>query len=223
MGKMIIGSNQVHSIYLGTKEVNKVYLGEHLVYLKSPYIYKWILNDTIDISTDFSYDVYFLSNGEEYNNLTAANKNGTRYLEYNEGNTGDLPYNNSTNAWLNTNYKTISFKEKPSGDLLTWLNANGTKDYDIIKAGTYTFKDSVNLTNIDITEPINYKFTFYGQETNGVQMNIYSNTIYYKSASTTSIVYQNSWESTAKTITLEEDQSVGHDFYNWFNENIVTE
>jgi len=33
--------------------------------------------------------------------------------------------------WLSNNYKVIYFKEQPSGDLLTWLTANGTSGYAV--------------------------------------------------------------------------------------------
>lgn len=224
MGKIYIGTNTsgIHGAYLGNKELVKIYAGEHLVYIKSPYIYKWVLNEDVDVSKDFSYDVLFMSDSEEYDNISAEARGDYRVLAYNFENTGSFPYNANVAGWLNFKWRSIYFKEKPTGDLLAWLMANGVKEYDVIPAGTYKFKDNVNLSGIDITEPIEYKYTYYGQVTSGMQMNIYSNTIYYKGSATVT-AFQGTWQSTAQTITLETDQPVGHDYYQWFMNNIETQ
>lgn len=128
--KICLGTNTVSHIYLGSTDIDKSYLGEHLIYTKSLYTYKWTLNDEIDISTDFTYDVLFMNNGEEYEHLKCSERSPLRVLEYAIGNTGDFVYNSSM-KWLSNNYKVIYFKEQPSGDLLTWLTANGTSGYAV--------------------------------------------------------------------------------------------
>ena len=224
--KLSIGTSKMRGGYIGTQEIDKIYVGEHLEYIKSPYVYEWILNDTIDITNDFSFNVSFMCDGEEYDNLTAGARDTYRALEYNINNTGIFAYNTLNNTWVSTKYKTIYFKEKPSGDLLTWLTANGTKRYDIISAGTYKFKDNPDLTGIDMSETISYKFTLYGETYSGIVMNIYSNMIYYKTSTTTMQAYTGtSWQSTASTITIETEQNVTHEFYDWAitNNNLVKE
>lgn len=84
----------------------------------------WVLNETVDDSADFSYDVDFVSNEVEYQQISCNIMFGI---------IGYLPKGatNKTVAykggWQNQAYRTITFATAPTGDLLTWLQANGTK------------------------------------------------------------------------------------------------
>lgn len=84
----------------------------------------WVLNETVDDSADFSYDVDFVSNQVEYQQISCNIMFGI---------IGYLPKGatNKTVAykggWQNQAYRTITFATPPTGDLLTWLQANGTK------------------------------------------------------------------------------------------------
>ena len=84
----------------------------------------WVLNETVDDSADFSYDVDFVSNEVEYQQISCNIMFGI---------IGYLPKGatNKTVAykggWQNQAYRTITFATSPTGDLLTWLQSNGTK------------------------------------------------------------------------------------------------
>lgn len=87
----------------------------------------WVLNETIPTTSQGTggYNANFVSNGTTYTYINFDGKpNGIRY-----SNSTDeiLAYSWVDNAWSNTAYRTITFATAPTGDLLTWLQANGTK------------------------------------------------------------------------------------------------
>lgn len=96
----------------------------------------WYFNETIDMTSQsdkfWGYGsgiaVSFVSGyyGLTYNHLIRGYDNtyGVRtliYSKYNE--TRDIAY---LNGWRGQVYRTITFDELPTGDLLTWLQANAT-------------------------------------------------------------------------------------------------
>lgn len=82
----------------------------------------WVLNEWLD-TTLFSYSVNFLCNNITYNSiLRREGKGGAIKMYY--GNTSVMA---DTASWYNQAYRTITFLEPPTGNLLTWLQANGTK------------------------------------------------------------------------------------------------
>lgn len=93
----------------------------------------WIMNSQIETETEFNANIYFKdADGDLYSNITCA-----RYTEQGEppdgaygiSFDGSYVYNTSGSitGWHNEIYRTITFLEEPTGDLLTWLQANGTK------------------------------------------------------------------------------------------------
>lgn len=80
----------------------------------------WLLNSTITPQTA-SYEVNFTSNSEDYTSIVMSAK-GT--MSYNSATTGNDVYEG---FWVNEAYRTITFETAPTGNLLTWLQANGTK------------------------------------------------------------------------------------------------
>lgn len=80
----------------------------------------WVLNETYNGSTTASYDVNFTSNGESFAKLSYGD-NPRWFIKYGE----TAVYFNGT--WTDQAYRTITFATPPTGDLLTWLQANGTK------------------------------------------------------------------------------------------------
>lgn len=185
------------------------------------YIYKWILNDTLDISTAFSYNVIFNSSGEEFNQIASTNRNGIMFLEYNEGNSGIMPYN-STAKWLDTSYKTISFKEQPTGDLLTWLNANGTQQ-PVTISGVY--KLNATLTGIVTTPEIETNVTFFSKGIKYISMKNGGGYLSYQDEEKNYIdVYNNNtstWiEENYEIVDFgEEPQEVTTTFLQWIIDN----
>lgn len=81
----------------------------------------WVLNSTITGNGKFTAD--FTSNGKSFYSI-AVSSSITSYGEKMGGNV--IVYAKSS-GWSNEAYRTIVFDTSPSGNLLTWLQANGTK------------------------------------------------------------------------------------------------
>lgn len=103
----------------------------------------WVINEIpqwIGISSrDFS--IQFTSNNQSFT-LFRFNRSGVNQydLQYNDVVVNGGTWNNSLNrpnwtGWTNEDYRTITFANAPTGDLLTWLQNNGTKQQP-----TYKFK-----------------------------------------------------------------------------------
>lgn len=93
----------------------------------------WLLNESLpDFNRGdqsyFNYAVNFVSNGTQYTNIAcvAATDLISRSLAY-DHDTRTIAYNGSNGAWSNEAYRTITFETAPTGNLLTWLQANATK------------------------------------------------------------------------------------------------
>lgn len=84
----------------------------------------WILNDTIDISTEFSETITFTTNNQTASSIDVQTSGFPKGLIYYIG-APVIVYNAS--GWTDANYKTITFETAPTGELLTWLQANGEK------------------------------------------------------------------------------------------------
>lgn len=92
----------------------------------------WVLNEMTALGRDFVNpfvsDINFVSNGVNYQSVTVTSAGPID---------GDLLYDNflvyyitdggETTIWNNQAYRTITFLEAPTGNLLTWLQTNGTK------------------------------------------------------------------------------------------------
>ncbi len=81
----------------------------------------WVLNSTITGNGKFTAD--FTSNGKSFSSI-AVSSSITSYVEKMGGNV--IVYTNRS-GWNNEAYRTIVFDTSPTGNLLTWLQANGTK------------------------------------------------------------------------------------------------
>ena len=101
----------------------------------------WLLNEIpqwIGISSrDFS--IQFTSNNQSFT-LFRFNRSGVNQydLQYNDVVVNGGTWNNSLNrpnwtGWTNQAYRTITFANAPTGDLLTWLQNNGTKQQPAYK------------------------------------------------------------------------------------------
>ena len=92
----------------------------------------WLLNDTVDIWTDFDVYIGFTIDVTHCNRIFceyAAWLPGRGLQGHRDENTIFLIY--SANGWGDGQsgalYRTITFDEEPTGTLLTWLEANGTR------------------------------------------------------------------------------------------------
>lgn len=89
----------------------------------------WLLNDYIGNSPLSVADAGFISNDTHFAWLLAEYKMGSAQIMYSTGYTMSdkqvVVYANR--AWQEQAYRTLTFDEEPTGDLLTWLEANGTR------------------------------------------------------------------------------------------------
>lgn len=82
----------------------------------------WVLKP--QFSTGLSkFTINFTSAGEEF--VALLSQNGTSWIGYYTTVSTVIVCENAT--WFNDAYRTITFATAPTGDLLTWLQANGTK------------------------------------------------------------------------------------------------
>lgn len=81
----------------------------------------WVLNSTITGNGNFTAD--FTSNGKSFYSIVVSGS----ITSYGEKMGGNLIVYAKGSGWNNEAYRTIVFDTSPSGDLLTWLQANGTK------------------------------------------------------------------------------------------------
>lgn len=102
----------------------------------------WLLNKTIDVNTNFSVDIGFTRATTHFNRIFCT------YPEWGSGRSlvgrpdevtsewygwiffmNGIWYENGTSMaeTSDATYRTLTFDEEPTGDLLTWLQANGTQ------------------------------------------------------------------------------------------------
>ena len=84
----------------------------------------WVLNSTITGNGNFTAD--FTSNGESFYSIAVSSS----ITSYGKKMGGNLIVYAKGSGWNNEAYRTIVFDTSPSGNLLTWLQANGTKQGD---------------------------------------------------------------------------------------------
>lgn len=83
----------------------------------------WVLNETINLSTQ-TFTTNFVSNGQNFNSLKLTNT----LLEYDTTPVYAKFVPEGGSNWVEGEaYRTITFATPPTGDLLTWLQANGVK------------------------------------------------------------------------------------------------
>ena len=92
---------------------------------------KWGLNESPNKpSSKIDLDINFTSNDTNFSHILIANETGVWRIQgitYGvDVGSGTLVYG-SMNGWSNTTYRTIAFATAPTGDLLTWLQANAVK------------------------------------------------------------------------------------------------
>lgn len=84
----------------------------------------WLLNNNVDLSlSGWSYSISFTSNNQSYStfacHFNSPNDAGIYY--------GDTKVYDANTLWVNSAYRIVTFAAAPTGNLLRWLQANGTK------------------------------------------------------------------------------------------------
>ena len=88
----------------------------------------WLLNDYMGNSPIFA-EAGFTSNDTHFAWIRAEYRMGSALITYA---TGSAMFDKqitvyANRVWEEQAYRTITFDEEPTGDLLTWLEANGTR------------------------------------------------------------------------------------------------
>lgn len=85
----------------------------------------WVLNENAyDVINNFTYTANFVCDGTNYTTIVNSNNPMTGGLFYD---TTQVVHPDYASQFVNEKYRTITFATPPTGDLLTWLQANGTK------------------------------------------------------------------------------------------------
>lgn len=151
-GTIKFGSDSPTKYYFGNKEVDKIYIGNILLYKKesAPTGETWVLNDNLNTAKALEKtEINFTSNNTQYTALQY--KRGTLSYYTVDGSLIDianpLPEPEGT-SWVYPACKTITFETAPTGDLLTWLQANGTKQGGTT-AHTLTWSDNTIAVTVN--------------------------------------------------------------------------
>ena len=112
----------------------------------------WVLNDNISpAKTLEKTEINFTSNNTQYTALQYKRSTLGYYTA--DGSLidiADADIMDETTSWTNVAYKTITFNTVPTGDLLTWLQANGTKQGGgTTTAHKLTWSDSTMLVTVN--------------------------------------------------------------------------
>lgn len=124
----------------------------------------WVLNETLVLGrTSWSYNMPFTSNGVLYKSITYTFDSPlSAYLNYDTSTGGGATVYDTNTLWSNQAYRTITFTNPPTGDLLNWLQNNGTKQATEI---TYTCKWYLDGTLVNTS-------TFTHSQLTGVDYNV---------------------------------------------------
>ena len=94
----------------------------------------WVINEKPDIPySQVSWNADFIceamSGPQECYVITMGyySRAGLYAIGYGRGAIGSTDVYYSTTGWANNGYRTITFSEPPTGDLLTWLQANAVQ------------------------------------------------------------------------------------------------
>lgn len=122
--------NNVKKVIYNGNEVSKFMLNGGVVFEKSSSEQPstgetWVLDTRPTFGArSWSYDINFTSNGNSYSKFNYYFLNPLEsYLRYDTTNVFDI----NGVGWIDENYRTVTFETAPTGNLLTWLQANGTK------------------------------------------------------------------------------------------------
>ena len=96
--------------------------GKLLQYLPILAAKTWVINKSPDVSTDMLVTINFTSNGESFDQFQINSViPGIIYLKNGTGS----GYQYDSSSWsYGEAYRTVAFETAPTGELLTWLQAN---------------------------------------------------------------------------------------------------
>ena len=120
----------ITKIYKGDVErsdIQKIYKGTTLLYEKVlPQGETWVINESPNFNTEvIDFVINFTSNNNNYTMFYARSTGINEYISYYKAPSYQQVYVSGT--WNNQAYRTVIFETAPTGDLLTWLEANAVK------------------------------------------------------------------------------------------------
>ena len=114
----------------------------------------WVINETPDVSTDMLVTINFTSNGKSFDQFQIDSVvPGIIYLK-NGSDVGGYQYDSASWGFGET-YRTVVFETAPTGELLTWLQANAVPQADVPVSKTWVINETPDLTN-DMYVHINF-------------------------------------------------------------------
>ena len=117
----------------------------------------WLLNETVTLQEQ-TFSIKFSSSGQNFNSFSSTKVN----IFYDSTAVYDgkhIPGGGS--HWHDEAYRTVTFETAPTGDLLTWLQANGTKQSNKLSVDLTTLSGWANLSAGNHTIKIKAKGTGY--------------------------------------------------------------
>ena len=115
----------------------------------------WVINESPNTNY-FSFDVSFISNEQPYVNLRLEGDLHITGIVYNLPNLQGyvIAYENGNDGyyWTYEAYRTITFETAPTGDLLTWLQANAVKQTTGVAFAGYAGKIDLLPAVVELTQ-----------------------------------------------------------------------
>lgn len=84
---------------------------------------KWYFNPYPSIQKNYTYTAKFTSNGRTFDFLRTKTPSWLGGIEYGDK---DLVYLTTNKTWSHEAYRMVEFEKEPTGELLTFLQANAT-------------------------------------------------------------------------------------------------
>lgn len=186
----------------------------------------WVWNERITLDFGGYYEsenIQFISNSNSYIGIRA----GGAEIIYGDTRVCYGAWGEWLDGGVSSPYRAITFEstQTVSQEFYNWFTANAVKQETTytIPVGTYVFNEELDFTNI--SADINESFTFtpidgYKSNLIGITVNPVPIITYYKGVSDGYNVYNTGWlDEDYRTITLETDQTVSQEFYEWFMTN----
>ena len=127
----------------------------------------WVLNEFPDFHSAVDVEIPFSSANNSYTRIRVDNVDDRLLYD------STIVYGGDGGGWLDQTYRTIAFNTAPTGTLLTWLQANGTKQaapkvtvdltslsgYESLPAGTYALgvkAKAANYQDSDLSATVSF-------------------------------------------------------------------
>ncbi len=120
----------------------------------------WVLNESLGMKSLSKTSISFTSNNAQFIaiEVSTGNTGPESAYYYTDDTTHTVACEYGT--WANQAYRTITFSTAPTGDLLTWLQANGTKQgggtataHTLTIEEQFSYGDNITVNGNAVTSP----------------------------------------------------------------------